>query len=95
MRPCLSHSSIVSRCAGREWGDGGEGGGACGKICEDPAASLAVCFDFFCPEDCGMCPCIEIMWVHSSVVRAADRRSAGPWLKSGCALGSKLDLNAK
>ena len=25
--------------------------------------------------------------VHSSVVRAADRRSAGPWLKSGCALG--------
>ena len=25
-------------------------------------------------------------WVHSSVVRAADCRSAGPWLKSGCAL---------
>ena len=25
-------------------------------------------------------------WVHSSVVRAADYRSAGPWLKSGCAL---------
>ena len=24
--------------------------------------------------------------VHSSVVRAADCRSAGPWLKSGCAL---------
>ena len=24
--------------------------------------------------------------VHSSVVRAADRRSAGPWFKSGCAL---------
>ena len=25
-------------------------------------------------------------WVHSSVVRAAGCRSAGPWLKSGCAL---------
>ena len=25
-------------------------------------------------------------WVHSSVVRAADCRSAGPWLKSRCAL---------
>ena len=24
--------------------------------------------------------------VHSSVARAADCRSAGPWLKSGCAL---------
>ena len=24
--------------------------------------------------------------VHSSVVRAADCRSAGPWFKSGCAL---------
>ena len=28
--------------------------------------------------------------VHSSVVRAADRRSAGPWFKSGCALSSCL-----
>jgi hypothetical protein len=28
----------------------------------------------------------EPPWVHSSVVRAADRRSAGPWFKSGCAL---------
>ena len=27
-------------------------------------------------------------WVHSSVVRAADRRSAGPWFKFGCALAS-------
>ena len=25
-------------------------------------------------------------WVHSSVAREADCRSAGPWLKSGCAL---------
>ena len=25
-------------------------------------------------------------WVHSSVVRAADCRSAGPWFKSGCSL---------
>ena len=25
-------------------------------------------------------------WVHSSVVRADNRRSAGPWFKSGCAL---------
>ena len=25
-------------------------------------------------------------WVHSSVVRAADCRSADPWFKSGCAL---------
>ena len=29
-------------------------------------------------------------WVHSSVVRAADCRSAGPWLKSGCALCDML-----
>ena len=27
-----------------------------------------------------------LTWVHSSVVRAADCRSAGPWFKSGCAL---------
>ena len=27
-----------------------------------------------------------VIWVHSSVVRAADCRSAGPWFKSGCAL---------
>ena len=26
------------------------------------------------------------IWVHSSVVRVADCRSAGPWFKSGCAL---------
>ena len=31
---------------------------------------------------------IEIHRVHSSVVRAADCRSAGPWLKSRCALSS-------
>ena len=30
----------------------------------------------------------ECIWVHSSVVRAADCRSAGPWFKSGCALKS-------
>ena len=32
------------------------------------------------------------VWVHSSVVRAADCRSAGPWFKSGCSLlcGGKL-----
>ena len=29
---------------------------------------------------------LRAQWVHSSVVRAADCRSAGPWLKSGCAL---------
>ena len=29
---------------------------------------------------------LEQPWVHSSVARAADCRSAGPWLKSGCAL---------
>ena len=28
----------------------------------------------------------SLSWVHSSVVRAADCRSAGPWFKSGCAL---------
>ena len=28
--------------------------------------------------------------VHSSVVRAADCRSAGPWFKSGCALQANL-----
>ena len=32
-------------------------------------------------------PCFHFTkWVHSSVVRAADCRSAGPWFKSGCAL---------
>ena len=30
--------------------------------------------------------CFWYIWVHSSVVRAADCRSAGPWFKSGCAL---------
>ena len=29
---------------------------------------------------------LTFKWVHSSVVRAADCRSAGPWIKSGCAL---------
>ena len=32
----------------------------------------------------------SIIWVHSSVVRAADCRSAGPWFKSGCALSPFL-----
>ena len=31
---------------------------------------------------------IFIIRVHSSVARAADCRSAGPWLESGCALNS-------
>ena len=31
-------------------------------------------------------PCPPDIWVHSSVVRVADCRSAGPWFKSGCAL---------
>ena len=31
-------------------------------------------------------PLTQSMRVHSSVVRAADCRSAGPWFKSGCAL---------
>ena len=31
-----------------------------------------------------------LIWVHSSVVRAADCRSAGPWLKSGCALFARI-----
>ena len=31
-----------------------------------------------------------VIWVHSSVVRAADCRSAGPWFKSGCALACLL-----
>ena len=29
---------------------------------------------------------LRATWVHSSVVRAVDCRSAGPWFKSGCAL---------
>ena len=28
----------------------------------------------------------DSIWVHSSMVRAADCRSAGPWFNSGCAL---------
>ena len=31
---------------------------------------------------------VDDHWVHSSVARAADCRSAGPWLKSECALYS-------
>ena len=31
----------------------------------------------------------DITCAHSSVVRAADCRSAGPWFKSGCALHGK------
>jgi hypothetical protein len=42
-----------------------------------------------------MCACLRVLdaddasfgrRVHSSVVRAAECRSAGPWYKSGCAL---------
>ena len=42
-----------------------------------------------------MCACLRVLdaddasfgrRVHSSVARAADCRSAGPWFKSGCAL---------
>ena len=36
---------------------------------------------------------VRHQWVHSSVVRAADCRSAGPWFKSGCALLSVLLLS--
>ena len=34
-------------------------------------------------------------WVHSSVARAADCRSAGPWFKSGCALMRKHARNRR
>ena len=40
------------------------------------------------PDECSCCQ-IAHTWVHSSVARAADCRSAGPWLKSVCALQSK------
>ena len=33
--------------------------------------------------------------VHSSVVRAADCRSAGPWFKSGCALDTEYTAGGK
>ena len=39
-----------------------------------------------CQQQFHICRRQTYMWVHSSVARAADRRSAGPWLKSGCAL---------
>ena len=42
-----------------------------------------------CADSAGMAPTSHdsiANWVHSSVVRAADCRSAGPWFKSGCAL---------
>ena len=35
---------------------------------------------------CSLSPHHHSKRVHSSVVRAADCRSAGPWFKSGCAL---------
>ena len=38
-------------------------------------------------EGCGLSRgLMAAPWRHSSVVRAADCRSAGPWFKSGCAL---------
>ena len=57
---------------------GGSGGG--GRVKVGPSARVWAHFP----------PCN--VWVHSSVVRAADCRSAGPWFKSGCALlcGGKL-----
>ena len=36
-----------------------------------------------------------ITWVHSSVVRAADCRSAGPWFESGCALKVQIFIAAQ
>ena len=39
---------------------------------------------FFIATKVGGEECVS--WVHSSVVKAADCRSAGPWFKSGCAL---------
>ena len=46
-----------------------------------------------CPS-CTLVPWHHIQtWVHSSVVRAADCRSAGPWFKSGCALRENVQLS--
>ena len=42
-----------------------------------------------CQQQFHICRRQTYMWVHSSVARAADRRSAGPWFKSGCALGTE------
>lgn len=39
--------------------------------------------------------CLFPNWVHSSVARAADCRSAGPQFKSGCALPLALSLAAQ
>ena len=46
---------------------------------------LCLYFYFYLYLDPYLYLCLN-MRVHSSVVRAADCRSAGPWFKSGCAL---------
>ena len=52
------------------------------RVCGPPATFLSVA------PHCEVSNCRNLItWVHSSVVRAADCRSAGPWFKSGCALG--------
>ena len=50
-----------------------------------PPKQASICTSFCKFRDGGTDSCI-VIWVHSSVVRAADCRSAGPWFKSGCAL---------
>ena len=71
----LNHSAKVSLRTVGFWNFGCALGSCCGW------AFGLCCFQNLLQRACN--------WVHSSVVRAADCRSAGPWFKSGCAL---LDL---
>ena len=67
-----------------------EGGNRpCGNVGTTPSAGCtAFCMKHSKHASLGVVIAIVILSirVHSSVVRAADCRSAGPWFKSGCAL---------
>ena len=56
-----------------------------GRIIDVAARVFAGLCDQQLDKECGI-------RVHSSVVRAADCRSAGPWFKSGCALFRRAPL---
>ena len=61
---------------------------ACACVC----ICVCACACAWHAHECARTPLASLYWfkggtwVHSSVVRAADCRSAGPWFKSGCAL---------
>ena len=74
---CKSGGGVIAQWASGVWGGSGWWVGGCMDgwvgwgVCSSPMRKLGG---------------NSTSRVHSSVVRAADCRSAGPWFKSGCAL---------